>query len=151
MNKKKYLVKIQKIRNFEVFIVTSMTGYSYHEVSTEKAVISVEFKSVNSRFLDLNINLPSFLNSLESYYRAKITKAVVRGKVDVSIRVRELESDTEIIADPSVAKSYLDAIKKIADATGYSSEIPLSLIISQPGVLNINKNFVIMIIMPFCA
>ena len=98
MNKKKYLVKIKKIRNFEVFIVTSMTGYSYHEVSTEKAVISVEFKSVNSRFLDLNINLPSFLNSLESYYRAKITKAVVRGKVDVSIRVRELESDTEIIA-----------------------------------------------------
>ena len=62
MNKKKYLVKIKKIRNFEVFIVTSMTGYSYHEVSTEKAVISVEFKSVNSRFLDLNINLPSFLN-----------------------------------------------------------------------------------------
>ena len=121
--------------------MTSMTGYSYHEVSTEKAVISVEFKSVNSRFLDLNINLPSYLNSLESYYRAKITKSVVRGKVDVSIRVRELESDTEIIADPGVAKSYLDAIKKVADAIGYSSEIPLSLIINQPGVLNVNKNF----------
>lgn len=118
-----------------------MTGYAYEEVSSETAVVSVEIKSVNSRFLDLAINLPPYLNQLESYFRSKITEKVVRGKVDVFIRIKEIESDAEISADTGVAKSYLEAIKKVALATGYSTEIPLSLIISQPGVLNSNKSY----------
>jgi uncharacterized protein (TIGR00255 family) len=121
--------------------MTSMTGYAYEEKSGDTAVVSVEIKSVNSRFLDLTINLPPYLNQLESYYRNKISEKVLRGKVDVYIRVKELESDTEISADTGVAKSYLEAIKKVAQATGYSTEIPLSLIISQPGVLNSNKSY----------
>ena len=36
----------------------SMTGYAYEEVTSEAAVISVEIKSVNSRFLALSINMP---------------------------------------------------------------------------------------------
>lgn len=118
-----------------------MTGYSYVETSTETSTVSVEIKSVNSRFLDLTVNLPPYLNQLESSFRAVISEKVVRGKVDVYIRVKETESDIEIAADTNAAKAYLDAIKKIADATGYSSDIPLSLIISQPGVLNTNKNY----------
>lgn len=121
--------------------MTSMTGYAYEEKSGDTAVVSVEIKSVNSRFLDLTINLPPYLNQLESYYRNKISEKVLRGKVDVYIRVKELESDTEISADTGVAKSYLEAIKKVAQTTGYSTEIPLSLIISQPGVLNSNKSY----------
>lgn len=121
--------------------MTSMTGYSYVETSTETSTVSVEIKSVNSRFLDLTVNLPPYLNQLESSFRAVISEKVIRGKVDVYIRVKETESDIEIAADTNAAKAYLDAIKKIADATGYSSDIPLSLIISQPGVLNTNKNY----------
>ncbi len=122
--------------------MTSMTGYSYEEKSTEAAVVSVEIKSVNSRFLDLSVNLPPFLNQLESFFRNKVTEKIVRGKVDVNIRVKELESDTEVVADSAAAKSYFEAIKKVSEACGYPAEsIPLSLIISQPGVLNVNRNY----------
>lgn len=121
--------------------MVSMTGYGYEEVSSEQAVVSVEIKSVNSRFLDLTVNLPPYLNALESFFRAKITEKVIRGKVDVFIRVKELESQAEVFADVGAAKSYLSAIKKIAEATGYSTEIPLSLLVSQPGVLNTNKSY----------
>ncbi|MBQ1628223.1 MAG: YicC family protein [Treponema sp.] len=122
--------------------MTSMTGYSYEEKSTETAVVSVEIKSVNSRFLDLNINLPPFLNPLEAFFRIKVTEKIVRGKIDVNIRIKELESDTEVIADSAAAKSYFEAIKKVSEACGYdSNNIPLSLIISQPGVLNVSKTY----------
>ncbi len=121
--------------------MTSMTGYAFEEVSLEDAVVSVEIKSVNSRFLDLSINLPPYLNQLESFFRNLIVQKIARGKVDVYIRIKETESDVQITADTSVAKSYLDAIKKIAEATGYSSDIPLSLLISQPGVINSNKSY----------
>ena len=121
--------------------MTSMTGYSYVEKNTETSTVSVEIKSVNSRFLELTINLPPYLNQLESSFRAVISEKVVRGKVDVYIRVKETESDVEIAADTNAAKSYLEAIKKISDVCGYSQYIPLSLIINQPGVLNTNKNY----------
>lgn len=121
--------------------MTSMTGYAYEEVSEKNTIVSVEIKSVNSRFLDLTINLPPYLNQLESFFRAKITEKVLRGKVDVFIRIKELESDAEIYADTGAAKAYLNAIKKIAEATGFENQVSLSLIISQPGVLNSNKSY----------
>jgi uncharacterized protein (TIGR00255 family) len=122
--------------------MTSMTGYGYNEMNYETAIVSVEIKSVNSRFLDLNINLPPFLNSIESYFRNKISQSITRGKVDVFIRVKELESDAQIYADTKMAKSYYDAIKEVAIATGYDEKsIPLSLILEQNGVLNSNKSY----------
>ncbi len=122
--------------------MTSMTGYGYNEMNYETAIVSVEIKSVNSRFLDLNINLPPFLNSIESYFRNKISQNITRGKVDVFIRIKELESDAQIYADTKMAKSYYDAIKEVAIATGYDEKsIPLSLILEQNGVLNSNKNY----------
>lgn len=122
--------------------MTSMTGYGYNEMNYETAIVSVEIKSVNSRFLDLNINLPPFLNSIESYFRNKISQNITRGKVDVFIRIKELESDAQIYADTKMAKSYYDAIKEVAIATGYDEKsIPLSLILEQNGVLNSNKSY----------
>lgn len=122
--------------------MTSMTGYAYEEKSYENAIVSVEIKSVNSRFLDLSINLPSYLNQIENYFRTKITEKIIRGKVDVFIRVKELKSDASVSADVGIAKSYLNAIKDVAFACGYDSEnIPLNLILSQPGVLNSNNSY----------
>ncbi len=118
----------------------SMTGYAYEEVTSEAAVISVEIKSVNSRFLDLSINMPSFLNPVESYFRGKISDIIVRGKVDVNIRLKELQSDVEIFVDENLAKAYGDAVKKIACVTGLSDGgNAMQFVLNQPGVLVSNK------------
>lgn len=118
----------------------SMTGYAYEEVTSEAAVISVEIKSVNSRFLDLSINMPSFLNPVESYFRGKISDKIVRGKVDVNIRLKELQSDVEIFVDENLAKAYVDAVKKIACVTGLSDGgNAMQFVLNQPGVLVSNK------------
>ncbi len=123
--------------------MTSMTGYAYEEWSSENAVVSVEIKSVNSRFLDLFINLPPYLNQLENYFRNKIIQKVVRGKVDVFIRIKELQSDAEITVDQKLAATYMNAFKKIAHAAGINlkPEVVLHELLSQPGVLNSNKSY----------
>lgn len=122
--------------------MTSMTGYAYKEVTTEKATVSVEVKSVNSRFLDLDINLPPYLNQLESKFREKIVERILRGKVDVTIRVHVSAGNEKVAADTEAAKSYLAAIEKIALAVGKKKEdVPLSLIINQPGVLNVEQEY----------
>ena len=114
-----------------------MTGYAYNEITNEIATVSVEIKSYNSRFLDLNINIPSFLSRLETTIREKCSNAIQRGKVDVIIRLRYLSPKVSVSADVKAAQVYAEAIGKIAEAVGQTSrDIPLSLIINQDGVLN---------------
>lgn len=122
--------------------MNSMTGYGYKEAIVDNTQISVEIKSVNSRFLDLSINLPSFLNPLESRLRKLVSEKIVRGKVDLTIRVHDNNSTAIVSADPAAAKLYYDAVVQIATALGKSADdIPLSLIIQQEGVLNISHEF----------
>ena len=122
--------------------MNSMTGYGYKEAIVENTQISVEIKSVNNRFLDLNVNIPSFLNPLESKIRKIISEKIIRGKVDVTIRVKDMNSTAKVSADPQAAIMYRDAISKINEALGCKSEdIPLSLIINQDGVLTITHEY----------
>jgi len=122
----------------------SMTGYAYEEVTLENAVVSVEIKSVNSRFLDLTINLPSYLNPLESEFRNLISQKVARGKVDVYIRIKETHSEGAVTVDTQLARTYMDAYKQIAAAAGLLSVDPgatLYALINQDGVLNSNREY----------
>lgn len=120
--------------------MNSMTGYSYNEELGESYSVSVEIKSVNSRFLDLSINLPSFLGRLESKFKELITSKIQRGKIDVFIRIKENNAPVTISVDEKMAKSYFDAISKVANTIGQTEkDIPLSLIISQEGVLTSQK------------
>lgn len=122
--------------------MTSMTGYAYAEKTDEKIFVSVEIKSVNSRYLDIFVYLPSYLNSIESKIRNAVSEKISRGKVEISVRIKETDMDTNVTADVATAKAYADAIKKVAEAIGNdTSQIPLSLIVSQPGVLTFDKNY----------
>lgn len=122
--------------------MNSMTGYGFKEAVIDNTQISVEIKSVNSRFLDLNISLPPFLTSLEGKIRKIVSGKIVRGKVDLSIRVKDMNSTAVVNPDTAAAVMYRDAIEKIANVLGYEpASIPLSLIISQEGVLNITHEY----------
>ena len=122
--------------------MNSMTGYGFKETIVENTQISVEIKSVNNRFLDLNVNIPSFLNPLESKIRKIVSSKIVRGKIDLTIRVKDMNSTAKVNPDPAAALMYRDAIAKVSEALGYpASSISLSLIVSQDGVLNITHEY----------
>lgn len=122
--------------------MNSMTGYGFKETIVENTQISVEIKSVNNRFLDLNVNIPSFLNPLEAKIRKIVSSKIVRGKIDLTIRVKDMNSTAKVNPDPAAALMYRDAIAKVSEALGYpDTSIPLSLIVSQDGVLNITHEY----------
>ena len=66
-------------------MANSMTGYGRAEVSAEGRKFTTEIKSVNNRYLDLNIRLPRQLNPFEAKIREELKKTIHRGKVDVYI------------------------------------------------------------------
>ena len=122
--------------------MNSMTGYGFKEEIIDNTQISVEIKSVNSRFLDLYINLPSFLNPIESKLRKLVSEKIVRGKIELTVRVKDNNCNSTVFVDTAAAKMYSDAILSVAKALGKSEyDIPLSLIINQEGVLNISHQY----------
>jgi uncharacterized protein (TIGR00255 family) len=117
----------------------SMTGFASQEIPGEDISVSIEIKGYNSRFLDIVINLPPFLSSLEKDIRDYIISRFKRGKVDVTIRVRELNSAVVVSVNHRAARAYYDSIAALARELSLEEKPGLDLILGMEGVLEIEK------------
>ena len=66
-------------------MVKSMTGFGHAEAVSEKRKLTVEMKSVNNRYLDVNVRMPKKFSAFEAQVRNVLKEYVSRGKVDVFI------------------------------------------------------------------
>ena len=98
-------------------MATSMTGYGRGEASSSDRRISVEIKSINNRYCDLNIRLPRVLAALENRVREEITRQVARGKIDVFINFEDSSAEAcRVSCDLGLARAYAAALREIAAA-----------------------------------
>jgi len=118
----------------------SMTGYAYRESISGNITVSVEIKGYNSRFLDLSIYLPSWLSSLETGMREYMSSRFARGKVEVSVRVREHNAGITVSINENAAKMYEKAIRGLAGTLGTKEEPSLAMILGLDGVLETETN-----------
>ncbi len=70
-------------------MIKSMTGFASLTRDDEAATIGVTVKSVNHRFLDLQLRMPPSLGMLESKVRTLVQQRVARGRVEVSVNVQQ--------------------------------------------------------------
>ena len=88
-------------------LVKSMTGFGRSEYNDGKRNITVEIKSVNNRYCDINVRMPRKYAFAEDKIKAVIKKTVKRGKIDVSIMVENIaEGDVKIKLDTYLAGQY---------------------------------------------
>lgn len=101
----------------------SMTGFGRAKLEKNKRYISMEIKSVNSRYFDLNIRSPRIFSAFESDWRKLIQKEVFRGKIDLRVTYRDESDEAQSIrADHSKVKAYAQAYKEIYELLG--EEVP---------------------------
>ncbi len=113
----------------------SMTGYGSAEELNEEFQISVELKSYNSRYLDINHNIPFYLAPFEIEIDDAIKKVASRGHIEVNIRIKTLASDMEIVVDTLAVKRYAEAFAQVAALSGKALKPTLSDFIGGEGVL----------------
>lgn len=114
----------------------SMTGYGRGEASSGGLSIVVEMKSVNNRFCDVQIRMPRVYMALENRVKRALQSHIQRGRVDVFVKRTAAEGSHLIAADPVLAEKYLTAMRVVANRLQRDiSEIPLSFLLQQPGVL----------------
>lgn len=117
----------------------SMTGYGYKERSDDRFSLSVEIKGYNNRFLEIFINLPPYLSPLEMRLRDYVSARCERGKIELSVRAKELGGNVSVSVDEVAAAAYYQAIKRLGAALGLDEQPRLSTILSMDGVLLSDK------------
>ena len=112
----------------------SMTGFASETVSIADWNLSLECKSVNSRFLDLNIKLPEALRASEATIRQKVSATLNRGKVEINIRLERSEAASDLIVNHNRLSKLKTALAQI-EAEFPDSPAPSQLdVLMSPGI-----------------
>lgn len=122
-------------------MIKSMTGFgrAISEEDTSRS-FTIEIKTVNHRYFDLNVRMPRNLISLESKFRETINSKISRGKVDVFVTQNSYENeDREIRFNEEIADSYFECLKTIKNRYEVRDDISVSLIAKFPDVINMEK------------
>ncbi|MEA4920587.1 MAG: YicC/YloC family endoribonuclease [Clostridiaceae bacterium] len=121
-------------------MLKSMTGYGRAKLEDENREINVEIKSVNHRYLDLNIKVPRLYAYLEDMVK-KSAQTLVRGKIDIYVSIKEKEgSDVRIALNMPVVEGYLNAAKSISEKYGLSLDgFCLADVMKLPDAISADK------------
>jgi len=117
-----------------------MTGYGRGSSEENGRVFTIEMKSVNNRYLDINIRLPTQINALEDKIRKHISSKVSRGKIDVFINQEKFsEDDFKVNVDEKIAKAYYDAYSLLIEKFNLKGDISLPLLANSNDVITVQK------------
>ncbi len=124
-------------------MIKSMTGFGRCEVAEGERKYTVEIKSVNHRYLDVNIKMPKKLNFFESSIRNELKNYAQRGKIDMFITYEDFsESNICIKYNKDIAAQYLGYLKSMAEDFGLDNDIRVSSLSRYPEVFSMEEQTV---------
>lgn len=116
-------------------MIKSMTGFGRCEITGKDRKISVEMKSVNHRYLDVNIKMPKKFNFFESAIRTELKNYISRGKVDLYISCEDYGEESGALKyNRALAKEYLTYLRRMAEEFGLEDDIRVSTLSRYPDV-----------------
>jgi len=115
-----------------------MTGFGRGTAAGDKFNITVELRSVNNRFLDLNLRLPAELQLLESNIKQHLNGRVARGRVDVNLQY-DRTSETEFELNRPLISGFLAAMREMQQEFGLAGEPDMNVIARLPNVVSTKK------------
>ena len=115
----------------------SMTGFGRGEAAGSGVSVVVEMKSVNNRFLDLQLRVPREYMAFESRIKGLLKPLFSRGRLDIFVRRVNQAGGVGIVVDTQLARSYHSSLLKLGEALpGVSNDITLSRLADMPGVMS---------------
>ncbi|MBD5444952.1 MAG: YicC family protein [Lachnospiraceae bacterium] len=117
-------------------MIKSMTGFGRCEIAEGDRKITVEMKSVNHRYLDINIKMPKKLNFFEATIRNELKNYIQRGKVDIFISYEDFsESNVCVKYNKELAGEYMNYLKQMAEDFALDNDVRVSALSRYPEVL----------------
>lgn len=116
-------------------MLKSMTGFGRAEVMDSDKKITVELKSVNHRYLDMNVKMPKKFSFFEAAIRNVLKKYIQRGKVDVFISYEDYtENRVALRYNKELAGEYLRYLNAMAEDFQLKNDVSASVLSHYPEV-----------------
>ncbi len=119
-------------------MIRSMTGFGTAEGPVGSTRVSVELRSVNHRFFNPSLKLPTALSQWEGEVRESLRQRIARGHVTVFARLERSEDQLAIVDEARFA-AYAAELKRLQQAHGLGGEIDVSAVLRMPDVLRMAK------------
>lgn len=120
-------------------MISSLTGFGRATFTDEAGRIGVELKSVNNRFLQIDLHLPYGYNWADGLIRQQLSNKVSRGKVYLHLEVVDYNPNQEIIINKPLLKKLIALNEEMANETGRSLPVEFDGLLSLPGVMKVDS------------
>lgn len=121
-------------------MIQSMTGYGKATGTYKDKKITIEVKSLNSKYFDLNLRIPSFYRENELTLQKKLSKLIVRGKVDFSIYVELPPKANSTKINHEVVSTYFNDLKSLSESLQVNDDSKLlEMAMKMPEVYSVEK------------
>lgn len=121
-------------------MIRSMTGYGRKEVATEGIHITIEIRSVNNRFMDIQVKTPRTLAPLDPRIKKTVQERFSRGRFDLFIvRNGDRESAGRLSVDEQLLGQYIAVMKSIKERFNLEGDVNLGLIAGFPGMIGVSE------------
>ncbi len=124
-------------------MIRSMTGYGRCQSTVDSMNITVELKSVNHRYFEFSSRVPRNYAFLEEKLKSFVGSRVSRGKIECYVTIENLEEDdVEIAVNHSLAESYCNALKELAERLNLSlrDDNIMSSLSRYSDIFSVHKN-----------
>lgn len=122
-------------------MIRSMTGFGKHLIETDEKNVAVEIRTLNSKQLDIYLKIPQAYREKELAMRNLIGRVLQRGKIEVSITIKQLSFSFQPIINIPLAENYFFQFKQLAENLEQKTTLNdvLPVLIKLPDVLSSPK------------
>lgn len=120
-------------------MLLSMTGYGRLTNKLQDKDITVEIRSLNSKYTDMRLKIPQNYKEKEAEMRKIVTERVERGKIDLLIEVRSLQGDDSYGLNFPLFKKYYRELSKLAEELDMPKGDLMQAILKLPNVVSTDE------------
>ena len=117
-------------------MILSMTGFGRGTAVRSGREITVELRSVNSRYFEYSSRIPRTCSYLDSRLKKQLNERITRGKVELSMTIQNVDAaDTVVTVNMELARSYQQAMRDLSEQLGVKNDISAAVLTRFPDVL----------------
>ena len=117
-------------------MILSMTGFGRGTAVRNGREITVELRSVNSRYFEYSSRIPRTCSYLDSRLKKQLNERITRGKVELSMTIQNVDAaDTVVTVNMELARSYQQAMRDLSEQLGVKNDISAAVLTRFPDVL----------------
>ncbi|MDO4435040.1 MAG: YicC/YloC family endoribonuclease [Cardiobacteriaceae bacterium] len=115
-------------------MLQSMTAFARRSQETPHFRLALEIRSVNNRFLELNVRMPEILRHLENDLRQKLQTHIKRGKIDLTIYLEQSKSQDNRVLNTEALKNWVDTFNSLPEQSALLGKPTWHDVLSLPNV-----------------